>query len=415
MADERIVTALDVGSWKICALIAERGADGTLTVLGTGQRASRGVRRGAIYDLNAAEAAIRETVEQAESIAGFNIDAAWIGFAAASLQNDVIRVETDQGGHQIEDADVTNLLLEARGAIDPAGRTVLHAQPDALHTRWHRRRAASARGLHADQLSVDVHIVAAGGSAIQNLDYCVRSAQLAVRGIVASPLAGGLACLTGEERDLGVALVDVGAAVTSVSLFVGGKPVSLAVVEQGGSDITDDIASAFGTTRAHAERIKCIHGSASSAPRDNSELIDMAPVDAEQLEDVPKITRAQLIGVIQQRLADLSAAVAAQLKAGGFTNATAGHVVLTGGGSELKGMADYLAGALGRTVRIGRPRGLAAMPDAHSGPGFGTVAGLALYGASDPLDVRTVAVRSRATGWSSWHPGRWFSAMRSDL
>lgn len=414
MADNRIVTALDVGSWKVCALIAELSESGGLTVLGTGQRASRGVRRGAIFDGEAAEAAIRETVEQAESIAGFNVDSAWIGFGAASLRNDVIRVETNQGGHQIDDEDVDNLLREARSSIDPAGRTVLHAQP-TLYTLDGIGGVRHPRGLHADQLSVDVHIVAAGGASVRNLDYCVRSAQLAVRGIVASPLAGGLASLTGEERELGVALVDVGAAITSVTLFAGGKPVSLAVVEQGGGDITDDIASAFGTTRAHAERIKCVHGSASSAPRDNSELIDMAPVDAEQLEEVPRITRAQLIGVIQQRLASLSAAVDGQLKQAGFSGPVGRHVVLTGGGAELKGMADYLAGALGRTVRIGRPRALAAMPDAHSGPGFTTLAGLALYGASNPLDVRSVPLKSKPSGTPGWHPRRWLNAMRSDL
>ncbi len=414
MADGRIVTALDVGSWKVCALIAELGDEGKLTVLGTGQRASRGVRRGAIFDREAAEAAIRETVEQAESIAGFNVENAWIGFGAASLQNDVVRVETDQGGHQIEDEDVDNLLREARASIDPAGRTILHAQP-TLYTLDGVGGVKHPRGLHADRLSVDVHVVAANGSPVRNLDYVVRSAQLAVRGVVASPLASGLACLTAEERELGVALVDVGAGITSVTLFAGGKTVSLAVVEQGGGDVTDDIASAFGTTRAHAERIKCVHGSASSVPRDNSELIGMAPVDDAQLEEVPGITRAQLIGVIQQRLAAIAGAVDTQLKRQGFTGPVGRHVVLTGGGAELKGMADYLAGALGRTVRIGRPRGLAALPDAHSGPGFTTVAGLALYGASDPLDVRKVPQKMRMRDAAPWHPRRWLQAMKANL
>ncbi len=414
MADGRIVTALDVGSWKVCALIADLGEGGTLTVLGTGQRASRGVRRGAIFDREAAEAAIRETVEQAESIAGFNVDSAWIGFGAASLQNDVVRVETDQGGHQIEDEDVDNLLREARASIDPAGRTILHAQP-TLYTLDGVGGVKHPRGLHADRLSVDVHVVAASGSPVRNLDYAVRSAQLAVRGVVAAPLASGMACLTAEERELGVALVDIGAGITSITLFAGGKTVSLAVVEQAGGDITDDIASAFGTTRAHAERIKCVHGSAASAPRDNSELIAMAPVDADQPEEVPGVTRAQLIGVIQQRLAAIAGAIDAQLKRQGFTGPVGRHIVLTGGGAELKGMADYLAGALGRTVRVGRPRGLAALPDAHSGPGFTTVAGLALYGAADPLDVRRVSPRLRVRDAAPWHPRRWLQAMKANL
>ena len=414
MAGGRIVTTLDVGSWKICAAISEVADDGAVTVLGTGQRASRGVRRGAIYDRDAAEAAVRETLEQAESIAGFNVESAWIGFAAASLKTDFVRVEADLGGHQIEDEDVENLLRQARGAIDPDGRTVLHAQP-ALYTLDDVGGVKQPRGLHADRLSVDVHIVAANGAPIRNLDYVVRSAQLAVSGIVASPLASGLTCLTEEERELGVALIEVGAAITSVSLFAGGMPVGVSIIEQGGADITDDIASAFGTTRAHAERIKCVHGSAASAPRDNSEQIEMAPVDADQLEEVPKITRAQLVAVIQSRLARLTSEIAGELKRQGFAGAAARHVVLTGGTAELKGMADYLASALGRTVRIGRPRRLRALPDAHSGPGFATVAGLALYAGSDPLDVRTLGPAPARGSGKPWDWRRWTRAMRSNL
>lgn len=414
MAGGQIVTTLDVGSWKICALIAEVGEGGGLTVLGTGQRASRGVRRGAVADREAVEAAIRETVEQAESIAGFNVDTAWVGFSAASLQNDVVRIETEQGGHQIEDEDVHNLLREARAAIDPAGRTILHAQP-TVFTLDGVGGVKHPRGLHADRLSVDVHIVGASGAPVRNLDYVVRSAQLAVRAIVATPFASGLACLTEEERELGVALVEIGAGITSVTLFAGGTPVGLAVIEQGGGDITDDIASAFGTTRAHAERIKCVHGSAASAPRDNSELIDMAPVDDGQLEEVPKITRAQLVGVIQQRLATIAGAIAAELKRQGFAGATGRHVVLTGGAADLKGMADYLAGALGRTVRIGRPRGLQALPEAHSGPGFVAAAGLALYARADPMDVRSLLPVPQRVGGSRWNPRRWLRAMQANL
>lgn len=414
MAANRIVTTLDVGSWKICALICELTDDGRVTVLGSGQRASRGVRRGAVMDREAAESAVRETVEQAESIAGFNVDAAWIGFCVASMKTDLIRVEADQGGHQVEEEDVANLLREARGAIDPAGRTVLHAQP-TLYTLDEAGGVTQPRGLHAQRLSVDVQIVAANGAPLKNLDYVVRSAQLAVRGVVATPLASGLACLTDEERELGVALVEIGASITSVTLFAGGMTVGLGVIEQGGADITDDIASAFGTTRAHAERIKCVHGSAASAPRDHSEQIDMAPIDGEQLEEQPRITRAQLVAVIQQRLANIAGAVGAELKRQGFTGAAAGHVVLTGGSAELKGMADYLASALGRTVRIGRPRRLHALPDAHSGPGFVAMAGLALYAASDPVDVRALGPAPSRTSDRPWDWRRWWNAARSNL
>ena len=190
-----------------------------------------------------------------------------------------------------------------------------------------------------------------------------------MKAIVAAPIATGLACLSDEERELGVALVELGAGVTNVSLFAGGMLVGLAAIPYGGSDITDDIASAFGTRRSQAERIKCFYGSATTSPRDNHDMIDVAPMaGVEDGAEAQRITRAQLISVIRQRLDLLSGDIAAALKQLGFAGPVGRQVVLTGGGAELKGIADYIQGVLGRAVRIGRPRGLSALPEAHSGP-----------------------------------------------
>ena len=198
-----------------------------------------------------------------------------------------------------------------------------------------------------------------------------------------------MSCLTEEERELGVALVELGAGVTNVSLFAGGLLVGLASLPIGAAEITDDVASAFGTRRAQAERLKCYHGSAQTSPRDNHETIEVALVPGEGDGGEPlRISRAQLIGVIRQRLEVWFNAIEEALKALGFVGPTARRLVLTGGGAELKGVADYAQGVLGRAVRIGRPRGLIGLPDAHSGMGFSTLAGLVLFAASNPIDLR---------------------------
>jgi cell division protein FtsA len=189
-----------------------------------------------------------------------------------------------------------------------------------------------------------------------------------------------------------VALVEIGAGVTNVSLFAGGLLVGLASLPLGAGEITDDIASTFGTRRAQAERLKCFHGSAQMSPRDNHEMIEVAPIAGEQEGVEPlRISRAQLITVIRQRLEHWFADIEAALKGLGFTGPIARRLVLTGGGAELKGIADYAQGVLGRAVRVGRPRGLIGLPDAHSGMGFATLAGLVLFAASDPIDLRHVA------------------------
>ncbi|MCM8730706.1 cell division protein FtsA [Hephaestia sp. GCM10023244] len=387
-APEDLITALDIGSSKVSAMIAQKADGGELIVLGTGQRESRGVKRGYIADMTATEIAVREAVEQAERIAGINIENVWVSFSAGGLVSDVASVEVELGGHRIEQADIDELLQAGRESIDPGGRMVLHAQP-TLYTLDGLTGVKKPLGLHADRLGVHIHVVAADGSPVRNLDLCVRSAHLEVKSIIAAPLATGLACLSDEERELGVALVEMGAGITNVSLFAGGMLVGLQSIPIGAADITDDIASAFGTRRTQAERMKCFYGSANMSPRDNHDMIDVAPISAEDEGEGSRITRAQLIAVIRQRLEVLTGEIQKALKALGFDGPVGRQVVLTGGGAELKGIADYVQQALGRAVRVGRPRGLTALPDAHSGPAFSTLAGLAFFAASDPIDLRS--------------------------
>jgi cell division protein FtsA len=394
---DRLITALDIGSWKVSALIAERGDEGEINVLGTGQRESKGVRRGYIADMDATERSVREAVEQAERIAGTNIEDVWVSFSAGGLVSNLASVEVELGGHRVEQEDIDNLLTHGRNAIDPEGRMVLHAQP-TLYTLDGLKGVKKPLGLHADTLGVDIHVVAADGSPVRNLDLCVRSAHLEVKSIIASPVATGMAVLSDEERELGVALVEIGAGLTNVSLFAGGMLVGLASIPFGSADITDDIASAFGTRRQQAERMKCFYGSATTSPRDNHDMIEVAPMSSEDdAGEGGRITRAQLISVIRQRLDHLVGEIARELKELGFTGPVGRQVVLTGGGAELKGLADYMQGALGRAVRLGRPRGLNGLPEAHSGTGFATLAGLIHYAASDPLDLRSMAADQLVT------------------
>ncbi len=384
-----LITALDIGSWKVSALIAEVSDSGDVQVLGTGQRESKGVRRGYIADMDATERAIREAMEQAERIAGISIEDVWVGFSAGGLVSDIASVEVELGGHRIEQDDIDELLAAGRNSLDPDGRMILHAQP-TLYTLDGLQGVKRPLGLHADTLGVDIHVVCADGSPVRNIDLCVRSAHLEVKSIVASPVATGMAVLSEEERELGVDLVEIGGGVTNVSLFAGGMLVGLTSIPFGAADITDDIASAFGARRNQAERMKCFYGSATASPRDNHDMIDVAPLSADDEGESHRITRAQLIAVIRQRLEHLVGEIAKALKDLGFAGPVGRQVVLTGGGAELKGMADYVQGVLGRAVRIGRPRGLLGLPDAHSGPGFATLAGLVHYAASDPIDLRVI-------------------------
>src|SRR5258705_1770296 len=183
-------------------------------------------------------------------------------------------------------------------------------------------------GLHANRLGVDIHIIAAEPSPLRNVDTVIRQAHLGVRAIVASPVAAALACLTAEERELGVALVELGAEVTNVSLHAGGMLVGLRSIPLGARDISDDIACAFGVQRRDAERLKCFYGSAMTSPRDNHEMIEGSQIGAEQGAEALNITRGQLMMVIRPRGEELTNKNEGALEGLGITGAVVRHDAL---------------------------------------------------------------------------------------
>ncbi len=387
---EKIISALDIGSSKVSALIAGKTDTGELIVLGTGQRESRGVVRGCIADIEHAELSVRHAVEQAERIAGINIDRVWVGISAGGLDSLLAPVEIELGGDRIEQEDIDELLQAGRANLDTRGKSALHVQP-TLYSLDGVGGVANPVGLHADRLGVDIHVVLADPSPVRNLDMTARAAHLEVEAVVVSPIASGLACLTAEERELGVALVEMGASITNVSVFIGGMLVGLVTIQQGSADITDDIASVFGMRRAQAERLKCYYGSALSTPRDHQDVLDLGKEDgsAEGDQNGPKVTRAQLNAVICQRVDKIVADIGNALKDLGFSGPSGHQIVLTGGGAELKGIAEHVQVALGRAVRIGKPTGLGGLPEAHSGPAFSNLVGLVRYAASGVVDLKS--------------------------
>ncbi|MEO1490212.1 MAG: cell division protein FtsA, partial [Pseudomonadota bacterium] len=257
--------AVNIGSFRISAMIMGETETGELIVLGSGHRASQGIKRGYVTDMKAATHAIRDAVERAEQNAQVPVQSVWVACAGAGLTSDVMWNEVEIGGRRIEEDDIEHLLVLARDAIQPMGREVLHASP-AHYTLDGAHGVADPRGLHAERLGVHVHVTLADGAPMRNLREAVHSAHLQVEDVVAAPLASAYACLSEEERDLGVALVEIGADVTNVSVFAGGMLLGLRAVPMGSGEITDAIASSFGIRRFQAERLKCVAGSAIASP-----------------------------------------------------------------------------------------------------------------------------------------------------
>ena len=392
----RLIGAVNIGSSRIAAMIAGISETGELVVLGSAHRLSQGVKRGYVTDMKRAADAVHDAVVRAEKIAGVSVDSVWVGASGAGLASQIAQVEVEIGGRRIDQDDIEHLLCAGRDVIQPEGRLVLHAQP-AHYTLDGAHGVANPVGLHAERLAVDIHVVLADGAPVRNLAEAVQNAHLKVDAVVGSPIAAGYACLTAEERDLGVALVEFGADVTNVSVHAGGMLLGLSSIPMGSGDITDAIASAFGIRRFQAERLKCVNGSAIASPADHREMVPVnAPGDEDQgpparhADEANRIPRAELVAVITQQLGKLMEDVNKTLKGLGFTGSRGQLVVFTGGGAELTGLADYAQAALGRPVRISKPPHLRGLADAHSTPGFSTLAGLVMFAAADPVDIRSI-------------------------
>ncbi len=392
----RVYGAVNVGSFRISAMIMGVSETGEMIVLGSGHRASQGIKRGYITDMAAATYAIRDAVERAEKNAGTSVSSVWVGCAGAGLASQIAKVEIEIGGRRIEEEDIEQLLITAQDSIQPDARMVLHAQP-AHYTLDGAHGVANPKGLHAERLGVDIHVMFAEGAPVRNLIEAVQNAHLEVESVVAAPIAAGHSCLTHEERELGTALIEIGGQTTNVSVYAAGMLLGLKSIPFGSADITDAVASAFGIRRFQAERLKCVAGSAIASPTDHREMVPVSGPDEEVTgpvargaDDKNRIPRAELVSVVTEQLSRLTDSVNKALKEMGFSGARGSQVVLTGGGAELAGIAEFTQSALGRPVRIGRPPSLRGLPEAHANPGFATLAGLCLYAADDPVDIRTI-------------------------
>lgn len=400
----KVFAAVNIGSFRVSAMIAGLSETGEMVVLGSGHRAAQGIKRGYVTDMQAATHSVRDAIERAEKMANIGIQKVWIGCSGAGLASTTTRVEVEVGGRRIEQDDIEHLLVAGREMIEPDGRTVLHAQP-AHYTLDGAHGVPNPKGLHAERLAVDIHVMLADGAPIRNLREAVQNAHLDVEAVVGSPIAAGHACLTPEERELGVALVEFGAEVTTVSVYAAGMLLGMLVIQYGSGDITDAIASAFGIRRYQAERLKCMSGSAIASPADHREMIPVnAPGDPEggpvarHADDKNRIPRAELISVITQQLGFFTEEVSKALKSMGFVGQTGQQVVLTGGGAQLPGLADYAQSALGRPVRIGSPPTMLGLPPGHATPSSSTLVGLVLFAAADPVDIRSISSGYKPTG-----------------
>ena len=383
------IAVLDIGSSKICCLIAKLrpcvAGEGfgarthQIEILGFGLQRSRGVKRGVIVDMDLAERGIRLAVEAAEKMAGVTVESVIVATAAGRITSDAFQASVPIPSREVGEYDVSRVLGACAAQADDTDRTPLHVLPVGYNIDG-QDMVRDPRGMVGDRLSVDMHVVSAHSAALRNVLICVERCHLGVETLVATPYASGLAALVPDEIELGAAMIDMGAGTTSIGIFCDGRFHFADVIAVGGHHVTLDLARGLGTTVEAAERIKALYGSAISTPSDTRDLITVPPLDAPDGPDIPaQVPRSFVTDVIRARVEEIFELVRDRLARNGFSGIAAQRLVLTGGASSLTGIAETAERILDARVRLGRPLGVHGLPESARGPGFAAACGLLVY------------------------------------
>ena len=287
-------------------------------------------------------------------------------------------VETPISGPEISDADLRNVLSQGNGIEQPSDRELLHCIPVGYRIDS-TRGIRDPRGMFADMLGVDMHLVTARTATLRNLATSVERCHLDIEAAVAAPYASGLACLVEDEIDLGVTIIDMGGGTTTIAVFYDGEVIHTESIPVGGQHVTSDIARGLSTPLAHAERMKTLFGSALPSPSDERELIDVPLIGEARSNQPNHVPRSLLNGIIRPRLEETFELVRSHLEVAGMDRFAGRRLVLTGGASQLQGVRELASLVLEKQVRMGRPMRISGLAEATSGPAFSTGTGLLRY------------------------------------
>ena len=389
---DRYLVGLDVGTSKVCAIVGELVDDGGLDVVGIGVAESRGIRRGVIVNLEAAVDSIKKAVDEAELMAGVEIDAVHLSMAGPHIKGFNSRGVIAVAGksREITRDDVRRAIEAAKAVSLPAGREILHVLPQDFVVDEQDGIGAPV-GMTGARLEVNVHIVTSATTATQNLVSCVNRAGVGVIDTVVEQIGAAEAVLTPDEKELGVALVDIGGGTTDIAIFERGSLWHTAVIGVGGDHFTSDIAVGLRMPIPDAEKLKRKCGCALSAMVDEDETIDVASVGGRRSR---VMARRILSEILQPRAEEIFHLVWDEIRRAGYEKSLNSGIVLTGGGAILEGMPEIAEQIFDLPIRRGAPTGIGGLADHVGSPAFATAVGLVLYGQRHQVvePVRTTGV-----------------------
>ena len=378
--DSNLVVGLDIGTTKVCAIVAEMNGGGVADIIGVGHSPSRGLRKGVVVNIESTVDSIRRAVEDAELMAGVEIRSAFVGIAGGHIKGINSRgvIAVSGKNREVSQQDIDRVIDAAKAVALPVDREVIHVLPQEFMID-DQGGIKEPLGMCGTRLEAEVHIVTGAVASAQNIIKCANKAGLEVQDIVLQQLASSEATLTPEEKELGCVLIDVGGGTTDVAVFVEGSIYHTAVLAVGGDMLTNDIAIGLRTPHPEAESLKRKYGCALASMSRPEEKIEVPSVGGRR----PRVlARQTLCEIIQPRLEELFMLVEREVRRAGYTGQVNGGVVVTGGSAIMEGVPELAEQLFDMPVRRGIPRGVGGLTDVISSPMYATGVGLGIYGAA---------------------------------
>jgi len=372
----QILVGLDIGTSKIACVVAESGPDGKLDVVGVGTHPSRGLRKGVVVNIESTVESIRLAVEEAELMAGIEIKSVFTGIAGSHIRgynsHGVVAIK----GGEVTPEDVERVVDAARAMKIPADQKILHILPQE-YIIDNQDGIREPVGMSGVRLEAKVHIVTGAVSSAQNIIKCCNRCGLDVADMVLEQVASSEAVLAQDEKDIGVALVDIGGGTTDIAVFLDGAIRHTCVIPIGGDHLTNDLVVGLRTSAREADQLKKKYGSCMVSLVSPEDQIEVPSVGGRPPRPMPRQVMAQ---ILEPRVEELFELVKAELHHSGFQELVAAGLVVTGGSSLLDGMVELAEDIFDMPVRLGRPSGVGGLMDVVSSPIYATGVGLIQYG-----------------------------------
>ena len=386
--DNNRVVGLDIGTTKIAVVLAERTPDGEIEIKGVGRAKSEGLRRGVVVNIDKTVASIKKAMESAEMMAGVKVEGVYTGIAGDHIRTipSTGMIAISSPNKEITQSDIDRVLEQTKAVGLPMDREIIHIIPQEYIVDGHGD-ISDPRGMFGLKLEAKVNIITGAVTSAQNIYKCVKKAGYKVYDIVLQPLASSYAVLDPEEKELGVALIDIGGGTTDIAIFHKGTLKHTSVIGLGGENITNDVSYGLRTSRRNAEEIKIKYGYATpKIIEGGSEMITVPGLGGRKDKEV---SNELLATIIEARVREIFELVLRDLKEKKFKELLTAGAVITGGTSKLKGIEEVAEEILEMPIKVSEPKGIVGLSDAVKDPIYSTAVGLLMYGIehmeSEPL------------------------------